>query len=153
VRQQSVETIVREHWATYGRNYYSRHDYEGVESDRANTLIDNLRQALSTLPGKTYGAYTVDYADDFAYTDPVDGSVSAKQGVRIGFTDGSRIVFRLSGTGTSGATLRLYVESYEPDPTKHDQDTQAALAELITLADEIAQIKVLTGRDQPTVIT
>jgi phosphoglucomutase len=153
VRQQSVETIVREHWATYGRNYYSRHDYEGVESDPANTLIDNLRQALNTLPGKTYGSYTVDYADDFAYTDPVDGSVSAQQGVRIGFTDGSRIVFRLSGTGTSGATLRLYVESYEPDVAKHDQDTQAALAELITLADEIAQIKQLTGRDQPTVIT
>lgn len=153
VRQQSVEAIVREHWATYGRNYYSRHDYEGVDSDRANTLIDNLRQGLSAMPGKTYGSYTVEYADDFAYTDPVDGSVSAKQGVRIGFTDGSRIVFRLSGTGTSGATLRLYVESYEPDVAKHDQDTQAALADLITLADEIAQIKVLTGRDQPTVIT
>jgi phosphoglucomutase len=153
VKQQSVEGIVREHWATYGRNYYSRHDYEGVDSDRANTLIDNLRQGLSAMPGKTYGSYTVDYADDFAYTDPVDGSVSQKQGVRIGFTDGSRMVFRLSGTGTSGATLRLYMESYEPDGAKHDQDTQAALAELIALADEIAQIKQLTGREQPTVIT
>jgi phosphoglucomutase len=153
VKQQSVEAIVRDHWRNYGRNYYSRHDYEGVESDRANTLITNLRQGLSAMPGQVLGAYTVDYADDFAYTDPVDGSVAEQQGVRIGFTDGSRIVYRLSGTGTSGATLRLYVESYEPDPAKHDQDTQAALADLISLADEIAQIKVLTGRDQPTVIT
>jgi phosphoglucomutase len=124
-----------------------------VESDRANTLIENLRNGLSAMPGKTFGPYTVDYADDFAYTDPVDGSVSAKQGVRIGFTDGSRIVFRLSGTGTSGATLRLYVERYEADPAKHGQDTQVALADLIALADEIAQIKTLTGRDRPTVIT
>jgi phosphoglucomutase len=153
VKQQSVEAIVRDHWRNYGRNYYSRHDYEGVESDRANTLITNLRQGLSAMPGQTFGPYTVDYADDFAYTDPVDGSVAEQQGVRIGFTDGSRIVYRLSGTGTSGATLRLYVESYEPDPAKHDQDTQAALADLISLADEIAQIKGLTGRDQPTVIT
>jgi phosphoglucomutase len=153
VKQQSVEAIVRDHWRNYGRNYYSRHDYEGVESDRANTLITNLRQGLSAMPGQTFGPYTVDYADDFAYPDPVDGSVAEQQGVRSGFTDGSRIVYRLSGTGTSGATLRLYVESYEPDPAKHDQDTQAALADLISLADEIAQIKVLTGRDQPTVIT
>lgn len=153
VKGQSVEEIVKEHWGTYGRNYYSRHDYEGVESDRANTLISNLRSALSTMPGQTFGPYTVDYADDFAYTDPIDGSVATQQGVRIGFTDGSRIVYRLSGTGTSGATLRLYVERYEPDAAKHNQDTQEALADLITLADEIAQIKTLTGRDQPTVIT
>ncbi|MBD2109444.1 alpha-D-glucose phosphate-specific phosphoglucomutase [Nodosilinea sp. FACHB-13] len=153
VKGQSVEDIVKEHWSTYGRNYYSRHDYEGVESDRANTLISNLRGALGTMPGQTFGPYTVDYADDFAYTDPVDGSVAKNQGVRIGFTDGSRIVYRLSGTGTSGATLRLYVERYEPDAAKHNQDTQEALADLIALADEIAQIKTLTGRDQPTVIT
>ncbi len=153
VKGQSVEEIVKEHWGIYGRNYYSRHDYEGVESDRANTLIDNLRSALSTMPGQTFGPYTVDYADDFAYTDPIDGSVATQQGVRIGFTDGSRIVYRLSGTGTSGATLRLYVERYEPDPAKHNQDTQEALADLISLADEIAQIKTLTGRDRPTVIT
>ncbi|MBW4461093.1 MAG: alpha-D-glucose phosphate-specific phosphoglucomutase [Nodosilinea sp. WJT8-NPBG4] len=153
VKGQSVEDIVKEHWSTYGRNYYSRHDYEGVESDRANTLISNLRSALGTMPGQTFGPYTVDYADDFAYTDPIDGSVASQQGVRIGFTDGSRIVYRLSGTGTSGATLRLYVERYEPDAAKHNQDTQEALADLITLADEIAQIKTLTGRDQPTVIT
>ncbi|MEM1170442.1 MAG: alpha-D-glucose phosphate-specific phosphoglucomutase [Cyanobacteria bacterium P01_H01_bin.35] len=153
VRQESVEDIVKEHWKTYGRNYYSRHDYEGVESDKANTLMDNLRSLLPSLPGKQYGQYEVKYADDFSYTDPIDGSVSQKQGIRIGFTDGSRIVFRLSGTGTQGATLRLYVESYEPDTTKQDQDTQEALSALISLADEIAQIKNLTGREKPTVIT
>ena len=153
VRKESVEDIVKEHWKTYGRNYYSRHDYEGVESDKANTLMDNLRSLLPSLPGKQYGQYEVKYADDFSYTDPIDGSVSQKQGIRIGFKDGSRIVFRLSGTGTQGATLRLYVESYEPDATKQDQDTQEALSSLISLADEIAQIKNLTGREKPTVIT
>ena len=153
VKQQSVEAIVKEHWATYGRNFYSRHDYEGVDSDRANTLMGNLRAAVGSMAGQTFGSYTVAYADDFSYTDPVDGSVASKQGIRIGFTDGSRIIFRLSGTGTQGATLRLYVERYEADTSKHDQDTQAALADLITLADEIAQIKALTGRDAPTVIT
>ena len=152
-RQESVEDIVKEHWKIYGRNYYSRHDYEGVETDKANTLMDNLRSLLPSLPGKQYAQYEVKYADDFSYTDPVDGSVSQKQGIRIGFTDGSRIVFRLSGTGTQGATLRLYVESYEPDASKHDEDTQAALSALISLADEIAQIKNLTGREKPTVIT
>lgn len=152
-RQESVEDIVKEHWKTYGRNYYSRHDYEGIETDKANTLMENLRSLLPSLPGKQYAQYEVKYADDFSYTDPVDGSVSQKQGIRIGFTDGSRIVFRLSGTGTQGATLRLYVESYEPDASKHDEDTQAALSPLISLADEIAQIKNLTGREKPTVIT
>ncbi|MEL6397454.1 MAG: alpha-D-glucose phosphate-specific phosphoglucomutase [Cyanobacteria bacterium J06626_4] len=153
VKQQSVEAIVKEHWATYGRNFYSRHDYEGVDSDRANTLMSNLRAAVGSMAGQTLGKYEVAYADDFSYTDPVDGSVASQQGIRIGFTDGSRIIFRLSGTGTQGATLRLYVERYEADTSKHDQDTQAALADLITLADEIAQIKALTGRDAPTVIT
>ncbi|MEB3218089.1 MAG: alpha-D-glucose phosphate-specific phosphoglucomutase [Nostocales cyanobacterium 94392] len=152
-RKQSVEEIVREHWKTYGRNYYSRHDYEAVETLEANTLMENLRTSLATMKGKQFGKYQVEYADDFSYTDPVDGSVSQKQGIRIGFTDGSRIVFRLSGTGTQGATLRVYLESYEPDSTKHDLDPQQALAELITLADEIAQIKANTGRDKPTVIT
>lgn len=153
VRQQSVEAIAREHWQTYGRNYYSRHDYEGVDSDRANTLITNLRNALSTFPGQKMGRYEVAFSDDFSYTDPIDGSVSTKQGVRIGFTDGSRIVFRLSGTGTQGATLRLYIESYEADVAKQNQDPQQALGDLIAIADQIAQIKVLTGMDQPTVIT
>ena len=152
-RQESVEDIVKEHWKTYGRNYYSRHDYEGIESDKANTLMENLHSLLPSLPGKQYGQYDVKYADDFSYTDPIDGSISRKQGIRIGFSDGSRIVFRLSGTGTQGATLRLYVESYEPDANKQDQDTQITLSPLISLADEIAQIKNITGREKPTVIT
>ncbi|MHC5737405.1 alpha-D-glucose phosphate-specific phosphoglucomutase [Nostoc sp.] len=153
VRQQSVEQIVREHWQTYGRNYYSRYDYEEIEIAPANTLIERLRSLLPNLQGKQFGNYEVEYSDDFSYTDPVDGSVSEKQGVRIGFTDGSRIVVRLSGTGTQGATLRVYLESYEPDPAKHDLDPQEALASLITIAQEIAQIRELTGREQPTVIT
>ncbi|OYQ62032.1 alpha-D-glucose phosphate-specific phosphoglucomutase [Pseudanabaena sp. SR411] len=152
-RQQSVEAIVKEHWQLYGRNFYSRHDYEGVDSDRANTLIANLRAKFADLPSQKFGNYEVAFCDDFSYTDPVDGSVSSKQGVRIGFTDDSRIVFRLSGTGTEGATLRLYVESYEPNIAKHNLDTQEALKELIEIADQIAQIKTLTGRDRPTVIT
>lgn len=153
VKQQSVEELMREHWRTYGRNYYSRHDYEAIDSDRANTLITQLRDKLPTLKGQKFGSYEVEYSDDFSYTDPIDGSVSQKQGVRIGFTDGSRIVFRLSGTGTQGATLRLYVERYEADPAKHDADPQVALAELIRIADTVAQIKSLTGMDKPTVIT
>jgi phosphoglucomutase len=152
-RQQSVEAIVKEHWQIYGRNFYSRHDYEGVDSDRANTLVNNLRTKGTALSGQKFGNYEVAFCDDFSYTDPIDGSISNKQGIRIGFTDGSRIVFRLSGTGTEGATLRLYVESYEPNIAKHSLDTQAALQPLIDIADEIAQIKVLTGRDRPTVIT
>ena len=152
-RQQSVEAIVKEHWQLYGRNFYSRHDYEDVDSDRANTLIDNLRNKFAELPSQKFGNYEVAFCDDFSYTDPVDGSISNKQGIRIGFTDGSRIVFRLSGTGTQGATLRLYVESYEPNIAKHTLDTQEALKELIEIADQVAQIKTLTGRDRPTVIT
>ncbi|MBE9013352.1 alpha-D-glucose phosphate-specific phosphoglucomutase [Pseudanabaenaceae cyanobacterium LEGE 13415] len=153
VTGKSVEELMKEHWRTYGRNYYSRHDYEAIDTDRANTLITQLRNKLSTLKGQKFGSYEVEYSDDFSYTDPIDGSVSQKQGVRIGFTDGSRIVFRLSGTGTQGATLRLYVERYEADPAKHDADPQVALADLIQIADSVAQIKELTGMDQPTVIT
>ncbi|KYC39359.1 phosphoglucomutase [Scytonema hofmannii PCC 7110] len=152
-RQQSVEEIVKEHWRIYGRNYYSRHDYEEVDSDRANTLITNLRSSVPNLKGKQFGAYEVEYGDDFSYTDPVDGSVSQKQGVRIGFTDGSRIIFRLSGTGTQGATLRVYLESYESNLAKQNLDPQEALADLIAIANEIAQIRTLTGMDKPTVIT
>ena len=152
-RQQSVEEIVTEHWKTYGRNFYSRHDYEGVDSAKANELIEGLRSQFSTLPGSTLGDYTVDYADDFSYTDPIDSSVSQKQGVRIGFTDGSRIVFRLSGTGTQGATIRLYLESYEPDPAKQSVDPQVALNPLIVIADQVSKLQELTGRNQPTVIT
>ena len=152
-RQQSVEDIAVEHWKAYGRNFYSRHDYEGVDSAKAGELMEGVRSQLSNLPGQKLGSYTVDYADDFSYTDPIDGSVSQNQGIRIGFTDGSRMVFRLSGTGTQGATLRLYLESYEPNAAKHSVDPQEALRPLIVLADEVAKIKALTGRDQPTVIT
>jgi phosphoglucomutase len=111
VRQESVEQIVTKHWQTYGRNFYSRHDYEGIETEKANKLMQQLRDRLGSLPGTKFGNYQVKYSDDFSYTDPVDGSVSEKQGIRIGFEDGSRIVFRLSGTGTQGATLRVYLES------------------------------------------
>jgi phosphoglucomutase len=153
VRQESVEQIVTEHWQQYGRNFYSRHDYEGVDSDRAATLMQGVYAQMPTLKGKTFGTYEVAYTDDFSYTDPIDGSVSTKQGVRIGFTDDSRIVFRLSGTGTQGATLRLYLESYEPNVAKHQLDPQKALADLINIADEIAGIHTHTGMDKPTVIT
>jgi phosphoglucomutase len=153
VKQQSVEQIMRSHWQTYGRNYYSRHDYEGVESDRANALITQIRNAMPTLKGKSFGSREVAYSDDFSYTDPIDGSVSTQQGIRIGFTDGARIIYRLSGTGTQGATLRLYVESYEADTVKHGQDPQEALGDLIAIADNVASIHTLTGMDKPTVIT
>jgi phosphoglucomutase len=153
VRNESVKDIVTKHWAAFGRNYYSRHDYEEVDSAAANGLVDNLRAQLPTLPGKTFGALTVQTSDDFAYNDPVDKSVSEHQGIRILFEGGSRVVFRLSGTGTSGATLRVYIERYEPDASRHDIDTQVALADLIAVAEEIADIKKRTGRDQPSVIT
>ncbi|WP_320198168.1 alpha-D-glucose phosphate-specific phosphoglucomutase [Agrobacterium sp. rho-13.3] len=152
-RKESVKDIVTKHWAEYGRNYYSRHDYEEVDSDAANTLVSILREKLATLPGTSYGALKVKAADDFAYLDPVDQSVSKNQGIRILFEGGSRIVIRLSGTGTAGATLRLYVERYEPDAARHTIDTQEALADLIAVADTIAGIKKHTGRDAPTVIT
>ncbi|NRQ18597.1 alpha-D-glucose phosphate-specific phosphoglucomutase [Ensifer sesbaniae] len=153
VRKESALDIVQNHWATYGRNYYSRHDYEEVDTDAANGLIANLRDQLATLPGKSFGALKVATADDFAYNDPVDHSVSKNQGIRILFEGGSRVVFRLSGTGTSGATLRVYIERFEPDPARHDIETQEALADLIAVADEIAGIKARTGRTEPSVIT
>jgi phosphoglucomutase len=153
VRAESCKQIVTEHWATYGRNYYSRHDYEEVESDRANALVAELRAKLGSLPGTSVRGLKIAKADDFAYHDPVDGSVSEHQGIRILFEGGSRVVLRLSGTGTSGATLRVYIERYEPDKARHDLDTQEALADLIAAADDIAGIKSHTGRDKPSVIT
>jgi phosphoglucomutase len=153
VRRESVEQILRGHWLRFGRNYYSRHDYEGVDSAAANGLMTHLRESLATLPGQTIAGAAIASADDFAYTDPVDGSVSSAQGIRIGLKDGSRIVFRLSGTGTEGATLRVYLERFEPDPAKHAVETQAALAPLIALADKLAGIRERTGRERPTVIT
>jgi phosphoglucomutase len=153
VRKESVKAIVEKHWGEYGRNYYSRHDYEAVETARANALVDELRGKLATLPGTAVGALKIAAADDFAYHDPVDKSVSKNQGIRVLFEGGSRVVFRLSGTGTEGATLRVYIERYEPDPDKHGLDTQQALADLISAADGIAGIGRHTGRDKPTVIT
>ncbi len=152
-RQQSVETIVREHWAKYGRNFYTRHDYEGVDHNAAEHLMEHLYSTFSHLQGKQFGSHIVEYCDDFSYIDPVDHSISQNQGMRIGFQEGSRIVFRLSGTGTEGATLRVYLEHYEEDTSKHHLDAQEALADLINLADEIAGIKKYTGRDKPSVIT
>ncbi|MEO3386066.1 alpha-D-glucose phosphate-specific phosphoglucomutase [Mesorhizobium sp. CAU 1741] len=153
VRKQSVIEIASEHWAAFGRNYYSRHDYEGVSTEDASALMGALHAKLGDLPGTAVGELTVEMADDFAYHDPVDGSVSEGQGVRIMFEGGSRIVFRLSGTGTSGATLRAYIERYEPDPARHHMDTQKALADLIAAAESIARIRKFTGRSTPSVIT
>lgn len=153
VRQQPVEDILREHWAKYGRNFYTRHDYENVDSTIAKDIMAQLHNSMATLAGKTFGMRRVAYSDDFSYTDPIDGSVSTGQGMRIGFEDGARIVFRLSGTGTEGATLRIYVEAYEADPAKHMQDTQHALADLIGIANQLSGIREKTGRTEPTVIT
>ncbi|UCI06824.1 alpha-D-glucose phosphate-specific phosphoglucomutase [Mesorhizobium sp. B1-1-8] len=153
VRGESCKDVVTRHWETYGRNYYSRHDYEEVETERANKLVDELRARLGSLPGTSVRGLKIANADDFAYHDPVDGSVSQHQGIRVLFEGGSRVVFRLSGTGTSGATIRVYIERYEPDKARHDLDTQEALADLIAAADDIAGIKSHTGRDKPSVIT
>ena len=153
VRKESVQAILSDHWSKFGRNYYSRHDYEGVDTDAANQVLQNVRDQFESLPGTELAGRTVANCDDFAYTDPVDGSVSENQGVRILFEDGSRIIFRLSGTGTSGATIRLYLESYEADQNKHGLDAQDALADMIAAAGEVSQLQQLTGRDKPTVIT
>jgi len=152
-RQQPVEKIVREHWARFGRNVYSRHDYEGIPSDAASGVMSLLHDRFAGLNGKRFGDLQVKMCDDFSYTDPVDGSVSKAQGVRIMFTDGSRIVFRLSGTGTEGATLRIYLEAFEPDVAKHHLDAQEALARLIDIALQVSDLRERTGRDRPTVIT
>ncbi len=152
-RKQPVEDIVLAHWAEYGRNFYSRHDYEALPTEAANGLMQHLKDSFPALPGKTFGRYTVKACDDFAYTDPIDGSVSRNQGLRVLFEDGSRIVFRLSGTGTEGATLRVYLESFEPDRARQAVDAQEALGELIAIAGELSQLKARTGREAPTVIT
>jgi phosphoglucomutase len=153
IKRQSVEQIVKRHWLQFGRNVYSRHDYEDLPLDAANGLIDHLRDNFTSMTGKGFGRYTIQTCDDFSYTDSIDGSISTKQGLRILFTDGSRIVFRLSGTGTSGATLRIYLEAFEPDTNKHDLDAQTLLAEMIQIAMQISELKQRTGRDTPTVIT
>lgn len=147
----SVAGMVGKHWARFGRNYYSRHDYENIDSARANALMEHLRHQLASLLGQALGTLTVAGADEFTYTDPVDGSVSGRQGIRIFFTDGSRIIFRLSGTGTVGATLRVYFDRY--DAVRLDMEPQVALQHLIRIADEVADITAFTGLSEPTVVT
>ncbi len=153
VRQQGVQQIAHDHWASYGRNYYTRHDYEEVDSAAAAGLMQAVQAQLPTLAGSVLDGRTVATADDFSYLDPIDGSLSQHQGLRIVFADGSRIVYRLSGTGTSGATLRVYIERFEGDAARHGLETQAALADLIVLADRLAGIQQRTGRTTPSVIT
>ena len=150
---KSVEALVRELWTEHGRCVYSRHDYEAIPTDKADTLMAGLRASLPSLPGTTVAGCAIALADDFSYTDPVDGSVSRKQGVRVILTDGSRVVFRLSGTGTEGATLRVYLERHEPDATRHDLEAQTALKPLVDLAEALAHIRALTGMEQPSVMT
>jgi phosphoglucomutase len=152
-RRAPVAEIMRDHWARHGRHYYSRHDYEEVDAEAAQRLVRDLRARLGGLAGEAFGGLRVEKADDFAYHDPVDGSTSEHQGIRVLFEDGSRIVYRLSGTGTAGATLRVYLEAFEPDPGKHAQEPQEALRPLIGVADAIAGIKKRTGRSAPSVIT
>ncbi len=152
-RGESVEQIVRAHWATYGRNYYTRYDYEAVPTDAANGMMAHLRAQLSLLPGTSLGGRVVRAADDFAYTDPIDGSVSAKQGIRVLFEDGARIIYRLSGTGTEGATIRVYIESKEVAADRLSMETAEALRELVQTALALAEIVERTGREAPTVIT
>lgn len=152
-KRQSVQDILHAHWQTYGRDIYCRHDYESVDSTIANQMVEQLRNQIESLPGKSWGEYTVKFADEFCYNDPVDGSISANQGIRVAFTNGSRIVFRLSGTGTVGATLRIYIERYSRDIAQHDQDAQVALAELIEIAEQLCEVKQRTGRAAPDVVT
>jgi len=153
VRRIPVEQLAREHWARFGRNYYARHDYEAIDTARADQLMTELKASLASLPGRRFGDLTVAAADDFSYSDPVDGSVSAHQGVRIFFEGGSRMVFRLSGTGTEGATLRVYLERYEGPEGSLDGATADMLAELATAADAIAGISRHTARIAPDVVT
>jgi phosphoglucomutase len=147
--RRSVTDIVSSHWTEYGRNFYSRHDYEEVDADAAGKLMDVLRANLPAIKS-THGLTA---ADDFAYDDPIDKSHTTKQGIRLIFTDGSRIIYRLSGTGTAGATLRVYIERYVADPKLHGIETQTALADLIALSRSIPDIAGRTGRTEPTVIT
>jgi phosphoglucomutase len=153
VRRESVAAILSQHWARFGRNYYSRHDFEAIATDKADAMMAELRAALPGLTGRVVEGLTIAAADDFAYTDPLDGSVSMAQGVRILFEGGSRIVLRLSGTGTEGAILRLYLESYASGPFGLDLDPQDALAPIIRVAHELAGIARHTGRTAPNVVT
>jgi phosphoglucomutase len=153
VRKKSVADIVFDHWRKFGRDVYTRHDYEEISSEDANMLMDQLRSKTNDLKNKTFVALTVDHCDDFCYTDPVDHSFTSQQGIRILFTNGARIIYRLSGTGTEGATLRVYIEQLEKDSAKLCSNTQDLLADLIHLSSSIAEIEKYTGRKVPDVIT
>ena len=153
VRGESVAGIVQQHWQQFGRDYYTRHDYEAVASDGAESLMASLREKVKTLAGSQLGSYEVETADDFSYVDPIEGSISQQQGIRVLLRGGSRIIYRLSGTGTEGATLRVYIEGHEADSKRQAEDPQTALAELISIASELAQIEHFTGRNGPDVVT
>ena len=153
VRGMPAKALAEEHWARFGRNYYARHDYEAIETEKADALMAALNAALASLPGQCFGPLTISAADNFAYLDPVDGSESRNQGVRVLFACGSRIVFRLSGTGTEGATLRVYLERYEAVDGTLDAETPAMLADLIAAAEGVAGIARFTGRTAPDVVT
>ncbi len=153
VTGDSVEQLVTKHWRKFGRNFYSRHDYEGLDADIAHGLMDNLRKKLPAMQGRVLHGYEIKKTDDFQYRDPVDGTLASGQGIRILFAGGDRLIFRLSGTGTVGATLRVYIERYVPGAGKHSIPTQEALSDLIKLADEVAEIRERTGREEPSVIT
>ena len=148
-----VEDIVVKHWKTYGRNYYCRYDYDGVSTDNANSVLKHIRSLFSSLPGSVYGSFTVATADEFTYLDPIDLSVSSNQGIRVLFSDGSRVIVRLSGTAGSGATIRLYLEKYEPGVGNINQLVSDALGELVNIALKLTKIPELTGMERPTVIT
>ncbi len=152
-KRQSVAEIVRDHWQQFGRDFYTRHDYETLDVATGERIIQNLRQQLPDLVNRSFGDYKVQFADDFSYLDPIDQSLTERQGIRIGFTNDSRIVFRLSGTGTEGATLRIYLEQFEADHEKHDLDTQYVLSDLIALAELFSEVKKHSGRNSPTLIT
>jgi len=153
VRGCSVAEVMTDHWNRFGRHYYSRHDYEAIASDAAHGLYNRIKAMLPALVGQPFAGRTIATADDFAYTDPVDGSITTGQGLRLLLDDGSRVVLRLSGTGTQGATLRVYLESYVPPSGNLHQDPQAALADLIDAIDALAEIRTRTGMERPTVIT
>mmetsp|Transcript_17959 Transcript_17959/g.38579 ORF Transcript_17959/g.38579 Transcript_17959/m.38579 type:complete len:409 (+) Transcript_17959:1066-2292(+) len=150
----TVRDVAMEHWSKFGRNFFSRYDYEEVSDKDAASMIDHVRSVIASSPkGTKFGDFTLDVADDFEYVDPIDGSKASKQGLRFVFTDGSRIIFRLSGTGSAGATIRMYIEQYTNDPSKYELDAQVALAPIIKVALELSQLQKFTGREKPTVIT
>jgi phosphoglucomutase len=151
-RRQPAAEIVADHWRCYGRNFYARHDYETLPADAADRLIQRLRNRLPVLAGQRFGEYTVAAADDFSYTDPIDGSVAEHQGIRVELAEAARIVYRLSGTGTEGATLRVYLERFEPDPARHEGANDAAVAPLAASAAVLADLESMIGRSRPSVV-